>query len=70
MTKQMTRDARKGKITMTGGKLTSERGEKISAVEGLRLTPRMEAVLLETRGRPGDERRAAIKAHFRSKIVS
>lgn len=55
---------------MTDSKLTSERGEKISAVEGLRLTPRMEAVLLETRGRPGDERRAAIKAHFRSKIVS
>jgi len=43
--------------------LTSDRGEKISAVEGLRLSRRMATILTESRARglTGDERRALIK---------
>lgn len=43
--------------------LTSDRGEKISAVEGLKLSRRMKAILTESRARglTGDERRALIK---------
>jgi len=43
--------------------LTSDRGEKISAVEGLRLSHRMAAILRESRARglSGDERRTLIK---------
>ncbi|TIU25983.1 MAG: hypothetical protein E5W38_28130 [Mesorhizobium sp.] len=43
--------------------LTSDRGEKISAVEGLRLSHRMAAILREGRARDlsGDERRTLIK---------
>ncbi|MQW85972.1 hypothetical protein [Sinorhizobium saheli] len=48
-------------------RLTSRRGEKISAVEGLTLTPRMRAVLDMTKDKPGDERRRLIKAQFAQK---
>ncbi len=48
-------------------RLTSVRGEKISAVEGLTLTPRMRAVLDMSKDRPGDERRKLIEAQFRRK---
>ncbi|RWL41664.1 MAG: hypothetical protein EOR60_28925 [Mesorhizobium sp.] len=43
--------------------LTRDKGEKISAVEGLKPSPRMGAVLREgdARGLSGDERRALIK---------
>jgi hypothetical protein len=43
--------------------LTSSHGEKISAIEGMTLTPRMEHVLKDSarRGLSGDERRALIK---------
>ncbi|MER8746812.1 hypothetical protein NKH54_27695 [Mesorhizobium sp. M1004] len=43
--------------------LTSGRGEKISAVEGLKLSQRMGIILKESRerGLSGDERRALIK---------
>ncbi|ESY25679.1 hypothetical protein X750_02770 [Mesorhizobium sp. LNJC394B00] len=43
--------------------LTSGRGEKISAVEGLKLSQRMGFILKESRerGLSGDERRALIK---------
>ncbi|MDX8531365.1 hypothetical protein RFM41_04000 [Mesorhizobium sp. VK25A] len=43
--------------------LTSDRGEKISAVEGLKLSRRMAKILKESRARglTGDERRALIK---------
>jgi len=49
------------------GKLTSERGEKISAVEGLTLSPRMKAVLEMSKGQPGEQRRAMIRAQFGKK---
>ena len=43
--------------------LTSDKGEKISAVEGLKLSRRMATLLTESRARglTGDERRALIK---------
>lgn len=43
--------------------LTRDKGEKISAVEGLKLSPRMGAVMKEgdAKGLSGDERRALIK---------
>lgn len=49
--------------------LTSERGEKISAVEGLTLSPRMAAVLRQgaTQGLSGDERRALVLETLRRK---
>lgn len=49
------------------GPLTSSRGEKIAAVEGLSLTPRMKAALTMTAGKSGDERRAVVKAQFAKK---
>jgi hypothetical protein len=50
-----------------GHSLTSQRGEKISAVEGLTLTPRMRELLEQTKDRPGEERRALIRAKFLQK---
>jgi hypothetical protein len=43
--------------------LTSDKGEKISAVEGLKLSQRMGRILRESRARglSGDERRALIR---------
>jgi len=51
------------------GRLTSARGEKISAVEGMMLTPRMRAVLDLTKDKSGDERRKMIQAQFARKSV-
>lgn len=48
------------------GKLTRSRGEKISAVEGLELTPRMRSILARP-GLTGDQRRALIRAAFVAK---
>ncbi|MGV1849229.1 MULTISPECIES: hypothetical protein [Rhizobium] len=45
-------------------KLTSSRGEKISAVEGMNLSPRMRAILAQSQGKSGDERRALVRAQF------
>ena len=45
-------------------KLTSTRGEKISAVEGMVLTPRMRTVLAQSQGKSGDERRALVRKQF------
>ncbi|MFV3130548.1 hypothetical protein [Niveispirillum sp. KHB5.9] len=49
--------------------LTSERGEKISAVEGLALSPRMAATLRQgaAQGLSGDERRAMVLETLRRK---
>lgn len=49
--------------------LSSSRGEKISAVEGMKLSPRMDTLLKTTAGRglSGDERRALIKEQVRKK---
>lgn len=49
--------------------LTSERGEKISAVEGLTLSPRMAATLRQAaaQGLSGDERRALVLETLRRK---
>ncbi|OWK19603.1 hypothetical protein AJ88_40675 [Mesorhizobium amorphae CCBAU 01583] len=43
--------------------LSSGRGEKISAVEGMKLSPRMSTILTESRerGLSGEERRALIR---------
>jgi hypothetical protein len=46
------------------GKLTSERGEKISEVEGVTLSPRMRTALEMSKGQSGEERRALIRAQF------
>lgn len=49
--------------------LTRDRGEKISAVEGLKLSPRMRAILRDSdaKGLSGDERRALILKQLRLK---
>ncbi|WEZ86039.1 hypothetical protein P6U16_23425 (plasmid) [Rhizobium sp. 32-5/1] len=46
---------------------TRKRGEKISAVEGLQLNPRMRALLDTTKDKPGEERRRLIRAQFSQK---
>ncbi|PYE29930.1 hypothetical protein C8J35_1402 [Rhizobium sp. PP-F2F-G38] len=45
-------------------KLTSARGEKISAVEGMSLSARMRAVLTQSKDKSGDERRALVRQQF------
>lgn len=49
--------------------LSSRRGEKISAVEGMKLSPRMGRILSESRerGLSGDERRSLIKKQVSEK---
>lgn len=49
--------------------LSSDRGAKISAVEGMKLTTRMANTLKEgtSRGLSGDERRTLIKEQIRKK---
>lgn len=49
--------------------LSSRKGERISAVEGLKLSPRMAAVLDESRelGLNGDERRTLVKKQISKK---
>ncbi|HVV71633.1 MAG TPA: hypothetical protein VHI52_09070 [Verrucomicrobiae bacterium] len=47
--------------------LTSNCGEKISAVEGMKLSPRMDLVLKQSAHRTGDERRALIRETVRKK---
>lgn len=46
------------------GRLTSSRGEKISAVEGLVHTARMRALLDAAKDETGEERRRLIRAQF------
>lgn len=52
------RSVRNGRFVLGSGK-----GEKIGAVEGMKLSPRMATVLRESRvrGMSGDEQRALIK---------
>ncbi|MFF0948363.1 hypothetical protein ACFYE9_12015 [Rhizobium leguminosarum] len=47
--------------------LTQASAEKISAVEGLVLSPRMRKLLAETKDQPAEERRQAIRAQFARK---
>lgn len=51
------------------GMLTSSRAEKIAAVEGMRLTPRMAGILKDAASKrlSGDESRTLIKAQFATK---
>lgn len=49
------------------GRLSQARAEKISAVEGLALTPRMRKILAQTKDQPAEERRQAIRAPFTRK---
>ncbi|MXN54215.1 hypothetical protein GR158_24245 [Shinella sp. AETb1-6] len=51
------------------GRLTRSRGEKISAVEGLALTPRMRTLLDATKDKSGEERRQLIRAQFAQKTA-
>jgi hypothetical protein len=48
------------------GRLTSSRAEKIAAVEGMRLSPRMARILKDAASKSlsGEESRALIKAQF------
>ncbi|ACI53951.1 hypothetical protein FHX14_004798 [Rhizobium sp. BK619] len=58
--------SKKPKLTRNAntGRLTQARAEKISAVEGLVLSPRMRKLLAETADQPTEERRQAIRAQF------
>jgi hypothetical protein len=47
--------------TKNSWSLTSARGERISAVEGMKLTQRMATALAKSRGKTGDERRTLVK---------
>ena len=49
--------------------LSSRKGEKISAVEGMTLSPRMSTILSESRkrGLSGDERRKLVKQQVSKK---
>lgn len=49
------------------GRLTRKRAEKISAVEGMVLTPRMRKLLAMTQNQPAEERRQAVRAQFARK---
>ncbi|MBY4609847.1 hypothetical protein K6M90_19595 [Rhizobium sp. 9T] len=51
------------------GGLTQARAEKISAVEGLVLSPRMRQLLAETKDQPPEKRRQAIRAQFARKLA-
>jgi hypothetical protein len=58
------------RATQTGEFVLSRRkGERISAVEGMKLSPRMAAILDESRerGLSGDERRTLVKEQISSK---
>lgn len=61
---QIARSAKSGQFV-----LTSKRGEKFSAVEGLRLSERMGKVVQHASARvmSGDERRALVKETLRKK---
>ncbi|MGO8024158.1 hypothetical protein [Rhizobium leguminosarum] len=59
-TSKLTRNAKTGGLTQAGA-------EKISAVEGLVLSPRMRKLLAETKDQPPEERRQAIRAQFTRK---
>lgn len=50
-------------------RLTQSRAEKISAVEGLVLSPRMRKLLAQMKDQPAEERRQAIRAQFARKSV-
>ena len=49
------------------GRLTQARAEKISAVEGLVLSPRMRELLARTEDQSAEERRKAVRAQFARK---
>ncbi|MDF1634730.1 hypothetical protein [Mycoplana sp. MJR14] len=49
------------------GRLTQTRAEKISAVEGLVLSPRMRELLARTEDQSAEERRKAVRAQFARK---
>ena len=49
------------------GPLTRIRAEKISAVEGLSLTPRMKSLLDMAAGKSSEERRELVRAQFAKK---
>lgn len=49
------------------GRLTQVRAEKISAVEGMVLSPRMRKILDQTKDQPAEARRRAIRAQFTQK---
>jgi hypothetical protein len=59
-TTRVTRSAKSGRYVLTRAK-----GEKISAVEGMRLTERMARILDQSAS--GDERRSLIKERVRRK---
>ncbi|WP_416798172.1 hypothetical protein [Ciceribacter azotifigens] len=46
------------------GRLTRERAEKITSVEGLALTPRIKRILDAASGKTADEQRALVRAQF------
>ncbi|OJF91494.1 hypothetical protein [Pararhizobium antarcticum] len=63
MEKRTASVATKGEI----GRLTRERAEKISAVEGLSLSPRMKRLFEISADKTADERRALVREQFAKK---
>jgi hypothetical protein len=57
------------KILVSGAALTRARAEKISAVEGMKLSPRMAAWFMtaDKQGLTPEEKRAQIRAEFAKK---
>jgi hypothetical protein len=58
----MSRPSSKTKPSISPSRLTSLRAEKIAAIEGLRLTPRVSRLLEKSAHMSGDERRAMVMA--------
>lgn len=63
-TPRVSRSAKTGRFVLTSG-----RGEKISAVEGMRLSDRMRQILMRSasEGLSGDERRSLINEEIRKR---
>ena len=65
----MKKQTTKSMCTSSGWRLTQADAEKISAVEGLVLSPQMRNVLSSTVGQPAEMRCAAVRAHFAKKFA-
>jgi hypothetical protein len=61
-TPQLTRDAKIGRLTQV-------RAEKISAVEGMVLSPRMRKILDQSKDQPSEALRRAVRAQFSQKFA-
>lgn len=67
----MKKRSAKSSPLVKASKLTRARAEKISAVEGLKLSPKMAKAFerFDQQGLSNDQRREAVKAEFRKKYA-